>query len=412
MGERLPQGIELTSHDDHFREDPHRVYDQLRAGAPCYHDDAYGRVLLTRYDHVRRVLRHKSFSVDARLTGADSYMRRIAGTGVIEATGDSAYEPPLVLLDDPAHRRIRLLVSKAFNPGTVESMRDRVEAVTRGLLDTLDGKDTIDFIQDFAGPLPTQIILDMMGMSDAPREDFKRWSEDILMGYDPERSAEVHKRLRDAYREMARAFRTAVSERRRAPGDDLLSAMVRAQEDRDQLAELEIVSLCTQLMVAGNVTTTDLIGNGLYALLTHPNQLDRLIREPVLIESAVEEMLRYDCPITETARVPLEDTDLGGCPVRRGETLTASLAAANRDPAKFDRPHEFDITRRDNPHLGFGSGIHVCLGAPLARMESQIAIREFLRRFPRVELDASSPPARRHLPFFRGFTTLPLRVGT
>ncbi|MEQ8661197.1 MAG: cytochrome P450, partial [Gammaproteobacteria bacterium] len=251
---------------------------------------------------------------------------------------------------------------------------------------------------------------EMMGMPDAPREDFKRWSEDVLMGYDPERDAATQARLREAYIGMGREFRRVLAARRAAPREDLISAMVRAQEEEDRLSDLEIISLCTQLMVAGNVTTTDLIGNGVYALLEHPAELARLRAEPGLVDAAVEEMLRYDCPITETARIPRADDALNGCPVTAGQTLTASLAAANHDPAAFPDPHRFDITRAHNAHLAFGSGIHVCLGAPLARLEAQIAVRELLARCPRLRLDPARPPARRHLPFFRGFTTLPLRL--
>lgn len=404
----LPRGQSLTARDARFRDDPHPVYDQLREQAPRYADTAYGRTVLTRFEDVRATVRHKQFSVDARLSKSDSYLRRIAGTGVNESAGDSAYEPPLVLLDDPDHRRIRLLMSKAFNPQSIEAMRPRIESITGELLDACAGRDRIDLIADFAGPLPTQAILEMMGMPGSAREDFKRWSEDILMGYDPERDAATQARLREAYLAMGREFRRVVEARRDEPRDDLISAMVRAQEEQDRLSDLEIISLCTQLMVAGNVTTTDLIGNGVYALLEHPDQLARLRAQPELVEAAVEEMLRYDCPITETARIPRNDDTVNGCPVSAGETLTASLAAANHDPTAFPDPHRFDISRANNAHLAFGSGIHVCLGAPLARLEGQIAVRELLARCPHLRLDPQRPPARRALPFFRGFTSLPL----
>ncbi|MGR8918126.1 MAG: cytochrome P450 [Gammaproteobacteria bacterium] len=406
----LPRGAALSAHDDAFRDRPHPVYDALRERAPHYEDPDYGRTLLTRFEDVRAAVRHKDFSVDARLSRPDSYMRRVAATGVAESAGATAYEPPLVLLDDPDHRRIRLLMSKAFNPKSIEAMRPRVEAVSRELLDAVEGRETVDLIETFAGPLPTRVILDMMGMEGASHDDFKRWSEDILMGYDPERDAATQRRLREAYLAMAEAFRRVVDARRAAPRDDLISAMVGAQEAGERLSGLEIISLCTQLMVAGNVTTTDLIGNGVFALLTHPAELERLRADPSLTASAVEEMLRFDCPITETARFPLADGELNGCPVSRGQTLTASLAAANHDPAVFDDPHRFDVTRRDNRHLAFGQGIHVCLGAPLARLEGQVAIRALLERFPALGLDPADPGERRRLPFFRGFSRLPVRL--
>ncbi|MEE4302395.1 MAG: cytochrome P450 [Pseudomonadales bacterium] len=409
-GAGLPSGRALTAHDDAFRDDPQPIYDTLRARAPRHRDAAYGRILLTRYDDVRHVVRDAGFGVDARRTHGDSYMRRVAGTGVAQSEGETAYEPPLVLLDDPGHRRIRKLVARAFDPKAVAAMAPRIEAIAAALIDAIGDRRAIDFVTDFAGPLPTQAILVMMGMEDAPVADFKRWSEDVLFGYDPHRGPEVQDRLRRAFVAMGGHFRAAVAARREQPGDDLISAMVRAQEDGDALTDLEIVSLCTQLMVAGNVTTTDLMGNGLHALLTHPRQLARLRSEPALMENAVEEMLRFDCPITETARIPFADTHVGDCPVRSGDTLTTSLAAANHDPAMFADPHAFDLARDAKAHLGFGSGIHVCLGAALARLETRIGLGAFLEAFPGIGLDPQRPPERRRLPFFRGFATLPLRV--
>ncbi|TVS17642.1 MAG: cytochrome P450 [Gammaproteobacteria bacterium] len=405
---RRPIGMALTAHHEGFRDDPHPIYDALRSHVPRHHDPDYGRILLTRYDDVRRVLRDRNYGVDARRTREDSYMRRVAGTGVRERSGDTAYEPPLVLLDDPGHRRIRKLMAKAFEPRAVEAMRPHIEAMAAELLDALDGVTRANFISTYAGPIPTRAILEMMGLHDACVDDFKRWSEATLMGYDPHRGADAQGRLREAFLAMARVFREAVEERRAAPRDDLISAMVRAQEAEDRLTDLEIVSLCTQLMVAGNVTTSDLIGNGLHALLTHPEQLARLREDPACIDAAVEEMLRFDCPITETARIPFAADQIGDCPVQRGDTITASLAAANHDPHVFADPHCFDIDRDSSGHLGFGSGIHVCLGASLARLECRIALTAFLRRFPALRLDPERAPERRRLPFFRGFTSLPV----
>lgn len=409
-GDALPRGRALTAHDDAFRDAPQPIYDFLRARSPRYRDADYGRILLTRHDDVRHVVRDAGFGVDARRTHDDSYMRRVAGTGVAQSEGETAYEPPLVLLDDPGHRRIRRLVARPFDPKAVAAMAPRIEAIAAELIAAIGDRSAVDFVTDFAGPLPTRAILVMMGLEDAPVADFKRWSEDVLFGYDPHRGPEVQDRLRRAFVAMGGHFRAAVAARRARPGDDLISAMVRAQEDGDALTDLEIVSLCTQLMVAGNVTTTDLMGNGLHALLTHPEQLARLRAAPGLMENAVEEMLRFDCPITETARIPFADTTIGDCPVRSGDTLTASLAAANHDPAVFEDPHAFDLERDARAHLGFGSGIHVCLGAALARLEVRIGLSAFLEAFPEIALDPERAPQRRRLPFFRGFATLPLRV--
>jgi hypothetical protein len=274
------------------------------------------------------------------------------------------------------------------------------------LLCGIEGKDKIDLVKDFTGPLPTLVILDMMGMEHGSVDNFKSWSEDILMGYDPERDEDVQKRLRFAYVQMTREFKKEVESRRLGSGGDLISSMVRAQEDEEKLSDLEIISLCTQLMVAGNVTTSDLMANGLFALMNAPDALNKLTKDFTLIESAVEEMLRFDCPISETARIAKDDQELNGCPVHKGETFTASLGAANHDPTKFSNPHIFDIERDANDHLGFGSGVHVCLGAPLARLEVQIALKALLQRYPNMKLNPDISPERRILPFFSGFTRL------
>ena len=408
--QKLPQGVELTPHNPAYRDDAQQFYDQLRSHAPRFHDPRYGRIMLTNYDDVRAAIRAKQFSVNAQFSHDDSYLRRIAATGLDKREGDTAYEPPLVMLDDPDHRRVRSLMSKAFTPRAIEGMRDRIEQITAELLDAISGETEIDLVEKFAGPLPTQAILDMMGMTDSSTNDFKRWSEQILMGYDPERDANVREGLRQAYISISKEFRRTVALRRQTPGQDLISAMVEAQENEDRLSDLEIISLCTQLMVAGNVTTTDLICNGLFALLQRREQLRHLCSHPELIDSAVEEMLRFDCPISETARIATQDTTLNGCPVNAGDTLTASLSAANHDPNKFADPHRFDIERENNDHLGFGSGIHVCLGSSLARLETQIAINALLKKFPNITLSTEQKPTRRILPFFSGFTRLVVKL--
>ena len=405
---RKHSGKSLTSADPGFREDPNPVYDRLRASSAPTEVIEYGCLFVTRYAQVLQGLKNRSLSVDARNASEDSYMRRVAGTGVKESLGDSAYEPPLVLLDDPVHRHVRALVSKAFNPSTIEAMRPEVEQITSDLLDSLQGRERIDFIADFAAPLPTMVILKMMGLPLELCSEFKQWSEDTLWGYDPDRDKATQDRLRDAYIGMARVFRNALAQRQEEPGDDLISALVRAREADDSLSELQVISLCTQLMVAGNMTTTDLMGNGIYALARHPDQLSWLAGHLETIADAVEEMLRYDCPITETARIARQDVEFAGCPLHAGDTLTLSLSAANHDPEVFERAHEFNVMRAPRNHLGFGSGVHVCLGAPLARMESQIGIGGFIERYPEFRLDPAHTPERRGLPFFRGFETLPL----
>ena len=407
---KIPRGRSLTPHDNEFVENRQFIYDKLRSQAPRYYDPDYGRILLTKFDDVRTTLKSPDFSVKAKFSEKDSYMRKIAATGLDSHQGDTAYEPPLVLLDDPDHRRVRSLINRFFTPRAVENMRRPIESITQKLLDSFVGKKDIDLIKDFAAPLSTLVILKILGMPDDSPNKFRKWSEDILMGYDPERSPDIRENLRSAFIQMSKAFRESVSKSRQSSGPDLISVMVDAKEKKGQISDLEIISLCIQIMVAGNVTTSDLIGNGFYALLGHQNCLGRLLENPHLIDDAVEEMLRFDCPISETGRIAKKDISLNGYLVGTNETITASLSAANHDPEKFPQPHKFILDRKNNDHLSFGSGIHVCLGAALARLETRIAVRQLLARYPLIHLSPDIPPVRRILPFFSGFTSLCVRL--
>ncbi len=403
----LPNGIALTALDETYREDLHKVLDRLRTEAPVHEDTELGRIILTRHDDVRGLLRNREWGVDPRKSSADSYVRLITGTNTPE--GIENYQPSMLFLDDPDHKRLRALVSQAFNPRAIENMRARTHEITSALLDEMAGRDEIDFIAEFAGPLPTLVIADMLGVALEDRNDFKRWSDDLIFGFDPIRDDETNKRIEASGEAMRAYFDKTIAARRANPKDDLISDLVRAQEAEDSLNDEEIMSMCTLLLIAGNVTTTDLIGNGLYALLTHPDQMEKLKADPSLIENAIEEILRFDSPVTDSARLPFSDEVIDGCPIKKGYTTYTSLAAANHDPSVYPEPHKFDIEREDTHHQSFGGGIHMCLGAPLARLEAQIGMNAFLARFPNVHL-SDTPGKRRHLPSFRGFETLPVRL--
>jgi hypothetical protein len=261
----------------------------------------------------------------------------------------------------------------------------------------------------FAAPLPTIVIAEMLGVDPEHRANFKRWSDDLVMTFDPMMTEEMKTQLNASRAEIFEYLQSAIADRRTAPRDDLMSALIAAEEDREKLTKDEIIVMCTLLLSAGNVTTTDLIGNGTLALLQHPTELQKLQQDPSLIKNAVEEMLRFDSPVMATGRIPLQDLTVGGCPIQAGQSLTPMLSAANHDPLVYPDPHRFDITRADTRHHSFGGGAHFCLGAPLARLEAQIAIATLVRRFPRLRL-GEGPIERRMLPGFRGLRSLPVLV--
>jgi cytochrome P450 len=377
------------------------VHDTLREREPVHHDQVLRRWLLTRHDDVDTLLRDRSLSEDARNGAPVTFM-----AAFVQADGR---EPSILLLDPPEHTRLRGLISKAFTPRAIEQMAPRIEEIAANLLDAVAGSDGFDLIAAFAGPLPTIVIAEMLGVNPADRLDFKRWSDDGVMAFDPLLSAELRERVAASSAELEAYFRREIANRRAAPRADLISAMIVAEEDDVRMTDDELVTMCGLLLAAGNVTTTDLIGNGTLALLRNPDELRKLRDDPSLIKNAVEEMLRYDPPVTETARIPLDGTEIRGCPIGGGESLVPVLAAANHDPAVYPEPHRFDITREDTHHHSFGGGVHFCLGAPLARLEAQIALTALVQRFQGLRL-ADAALEYRHIPGFRGLVRLEVLI--
>jgi cytochrome P450 len=395
----LPTGVELTALDPAFRADPHPLLARLRAREPVHHDQQIERWVLTRADDVERVLRDRSLSVDPRKASPGTFMR------IFERFGTFS----MLFQDPPAHTRLRGLVSQAFTPRAVERLRPRIGEIIHELLDAVAGRDRFDVIEAFAGPLPVIVIAEMLGIDPADRRDFKRWSDAQAMSLNPLLTPDEQAATEQADAELGGYLRRVLAARRADPRDDLISGLIAAREAGDQLTDDEIVTMCELLLAAGNVTTTDLIGNGLWVLLRHPGQLARLRHDPALIDNAVEEMLRFESPVMQTARIPMRDLEIDGCPIRRGESVVTLLAAANRDPGRYPEPDRFDVTRADVQHHSFGGGAHFCLGAPLARLEARLAIAAFLQRFPRVRL-ADEPLEWRALPGFRGLAKLWARV--
>jgi len=375
----LPQGAELTALDERFREDPYPILKTLRARAPVHHDSVMNRYICTRHDDVKAILHDKEFFTDPRNANPGSFSREVIG-GLL----GFGKTPDMLLMDEPDHRRLRALVSGPFRPKSVERWREEIRRIVDETLDAIT-EDEFDLIARFAAPVPTVVIARMLGVDPASYEKFHTWSDQVVqVGFNPFPTVAQRHAAAAAQQALHDLFSSEIARRRAAPGDDLLSDMIRAEIEGDRLTQDEMIAQCRLLLIAGNVTTTDLIGNGTRALLDVPEQMDRLRANPGLIGNAVEEMLRYDSPVTNSGRTPNRDVVISGCPVPRGESLSVSLAAANRDPAVYPDPDRFDIERADTHHQAFGGGRHLCLGAHLARVEAQEAILGLLQRFPRL----------------------------
>jgi cytochrome P450 len=313
----------------------------------------------------------------------------------------------LLFMDPPDHTRLRGLVARAFTPRRIEDLRLAAEGITAELIDAMAAqRGTVDLIEAFAYPLPVRVICTLLGVPARDEAIFTNWSRGIASSVDPSilRSPAIEAAIAEARRSLSTYIGELLAERRRKPGDDLLSALAAVDVDGDSITAREIVSLAQLLLVAGHETTVNLIGNGVLALLRAPEQLALLRRQPELVGPAVDEFLRYDGPVQITQRVAMEDLDLFGHKVRKGDEIMLILGAANRDPAAFAEPHRLDVTRDARKHVAFGGGIHHCLGAALARMEGLIAFKALLDSFPTMELAAA--PKRRPTFTLRGLEML------
>jgi cytochrome P450 len=311
-------------------------------------------------------------------------------------------------LDPPDHTRLRGLVHRAFTPRVIEALRPKTQQIVDGALETALAAGSMDVIRDLAAPLPVLVIAEMLGLPTEDRDRLKRWSDDLarFVGQFDFPQEQLPQLVRSLV-ELMEYLRGVVVQRRRRPGHDLISGLLAGEAAGDGLDENELLANCALLLFAGHETTTDLIGNGLAALLRHPDQLETLRDDPSLIGSAVEELLRYDCPAQLTVRIAHEDLEIGGKRIGAGQSLILMLGAANRDPAPFPEPDRLEITRRENPHVAFGYGIHFCLGAALARLEGQIAIGTIVRRFPAIRL-ATDTLQWRPSQALRGLRSLPV----
>jgi cytochrome P450 len=388
--------------------DPYATLADLRERDPVAWDDGLTAWVLTRYDDVHEAFVDRRLSAD-RITG---YRDRL------DEQAQQSFAPTYEILsgwavfnDPPEHTRLRRLVHKAFTPRVVADLRPRIADVVDDLLDDLAGAREFDLIDRFCYPLPAIVIAEMLGVPASDRDMFKAWSDDLMvLVFGALDVSDRHARGQAALQELTAYLGDLARRRMRSPGDDLITRLVDVEEDGDTLGHDEIAAMCSMLLFAGHETTTNLIANGVLALLRHPEQLHRLRADPALAGAAVEEMLRYDGPVKSLIRSVAEPLELRDRRLATGDRVFLMISAANHDPRQFEAPERFDIGRRDSAgHLGFGFGIHYCLGAPLARVEAAIGITALLERFPELTLGDDVLSWHPTL-ISRALTRLPVRV--
>jgi cytochrome P450 len=381
---------------------PYPLYHRLRSEDPVHWDPFLHAWVVTRYADIVKVLHN--FSAERTPTPEQ-----------LTALGLSALNPiaqvmvkQMLFLDPPAHTRLRSLASSAFTPSRVQVLRSHIQEIASALIDSVEARGCMDLIADFAAPLPAIVTAEMLGVPVADHDQLKAWSADFaeMLGnfqHNPDRAPRVLRSLK----EMTAYFRSAITQQQQEPRDGLINSFLTAEIQGDRFTEEEVIANVIVTMVGGQETTTNLIGNGLLSLLRYPEQLEKLRSDPSLNPSAVEELLRYESPSQHTARLAPDDTVLGGKQIRKRQAVIAVMAAGNRDPERFPDPDRLDITRKDNHHLAFGWAAHFCFGAPLARIEGQIAFETILRRLPNLALAAGPLVWRTNLGL-RGLTALPI----
>ncbi len=389
-----------------FQRNPYPTYDQLRAETPILYYEPWDLWFITRYEDVRALLR------DRRLGRTMDHIISREARG-LPPTPEHLL--PFRKLSDhsmfdkepPEHTRLRSLVHKVFTPKRVESLRGRIQQVADGLIDAHIQRGEMDLLEDFAVPLPVTVIAELLGVPETDRHHLRPWSNDIVKMYELDHTPEQEQQAIQASIDFAAYLRHLAEARRHNPQDDLISALALVEEAGDRLTMDELISTCVLLLNAGHEATVNVMGNGLWALFQHPAQMQRLLDQPDLIPTGVEELMRYDTPLQLFRRWALEDFTYQGMAFKQGMQFGLMFGAANRDPARFANPHQLDVGRADNPHISFSEGIHFCLGAPLARLELQVAFATVLRRL--MGLHLLETPAYRDTYVIRGLDAL--RVG-
>ncbi len=402
-----PRSLGFDPADPAFIADPYPVYRRLREEHPILWNPDTDQWLVSRHADVNRLLR------DRRVGRTYLHQATHAEFGRPEPPASHApfhelNDAGMLDLEPPDHTRLRRLVLRAFTPRTVEAMRGRVQAIVDGLIDDLAGAGEIDLIADYVEPLPVTVIAELLGVPAADRHLLRPWSADFCLMYEIDPSEESARKAVAASVAFGAYLRDLLADRLRRPGDDLISALAAVVDDGDTLTETELIATCVLLLNAGHEASVNGAGNGWWSLFRHPAALARLRAEPSLMDTAIEELLRFDTPSTLFERWVLEPVEVGGVDLPRGAEIALLFGSANRDATVFERPDDLDLARDPNPYLSFGAGIHYCLGAPLAKLELGVAFETMLRRMPGLEL--VEPPRWKPTFVLRGLEALRVRV--
>ncbi|MEQ8861699.1 MAG: cytochrome P450 [Pseudomonadales bacterium] len=408
LWERLRYGVGVNLLSPAYLDDPYPALNHLRDVAPIHYSPAIKGYWVTEFSKVQEVLRDARFGADVRRY--ERHMKPFRKRATAQQL-ERLENPSMLTLDPPDHSRLRRLVTHGFLFKYIQSLEPRIQQIMDRCLARVDNAATFDVVDAVARPLPAIVIAEMMGLPESDHDQFQTWSEELIAGtgISSVETSEAADRANDA---LIDYFKRIIEQRRGAPlTDDLIGQLMRAEEQGDKLNAKELYNTCLLLLVAGHETTTRLIGNGLFNLLIRPEQFEYLREHPDAIPAAIEEMLRFEPPVMATVRFAREPMDFHGTPLEEGDQVFVSLAAANRDPAVNAHPEEFDVQRETAKQISFGHGIHLCLGAALARLEAKVAFRTLLDRYPQMRL-ADREPHWDHNPFFRGLKALNVVTGS
>lgn len=393
--------------DPRFNANPYPTYHRLRSEDPVHRYFVGGDWIVTRYADVKAVLKSVCVRTDDRPKSIQERNKYLQEQGNNLNTLAYTTSRFLFYMNPPDHTRLRVLVSKGFSPVVVERMRPHIQAIVDELLDKVRHQGSMDIVNDLASPLSVNVISRLLGIPKEAQQQLHQWTNVLSRILDPLVSLKEYEAMNKATEEIQEYLATLISEREKNPQEDLISNLLAAKEQNDRLSSKEILAICTILFGAGEETTGNTIGNGMLALLQHPNQMKQLKMEPLLIQSAVEEIIRYDSAIQMLTRIATDNLEIGNQTIKANEKIVLCLGAANRDPAQFSNPDQLNINREPNQHVAFADGIHYCLGAALARAEAQIAINTLLQQLPGLKLVSNQLEWKKSI-VIRGLKALPV----